>query len=288
MSTTPSHLELARSELGTTEKPGKAANPKVLQYYIDCGHVDDEGKPTVTDDAVSWCAAATGSWLKRCGYPIPPTATNLLARSYTNYGLKLDKPEVGCVGVWPRGASWQGHVGIIAEISADGKTVKLIGGNQGAKGQVSLATYKTADAITFRRPVKATVADLRKAGSKDIQMGDALQKASVGLSLLTGATAAVDAVVAPAETISTALDIKQAMEQAADHLALSERVLKGAVNVGTLVAAHPWIVAIVFTVGAMAILGWKIKQHRLERHAAGHDLSGQVQVAGPGPAADEG
>ena len=268
----PVWLELARAELGVTEGAGAKNNPVVLQYYADCGH------PEVKADSVSWCAAFTGAMLKRADYPIQPVDRNLLARSYCTYGVGLDKPEIGCIGVWPRGESWQGHVGIVSEILPDGR-VKLLGGNQGAKGQVSLATYKTADALAFRMPVKATVADLRKAGSTDIKLGDTLQKASVGLSLLTGAAAAVDTAVGTAETASAALDVKTAMEMAADHLALSERLLKGAINVGMLVAAHPWIVAIVFTTGAMALLGWKIKLHRLERHKAGHDLSGQVAMA---------
>lgn len=281
MSTTPLWLELARTELGLTEKPGKAANPKIVEFYAECGH------PGITSDEVSWCAAFVGAQLKRAGYPIPPVDRNLLARSYCSYGVKLDKPEVGCIGVWPRGASWQGHVGIVDEILPNG-SVRLLGGNQGAKGKVSYATYPVSTALAFRRPVEASIPALRAAGSKDIQLGDALQKASVMLPMLTGTVATINTLVAPAETVAPTLDVKQAMEQAADHLALTERVLKGAVNVGTLVAAHPWIVAIVFTAGAMALLGWRWKQHRVKRHAMGHDLSGQVQVAGSGPAAGEG
>ena len=269
MSTTPPWLELARNELGTAEVPGRAANSKIVSFYADAGH------PEVVSDEVSWCSAFCCAMVKRAGYPIPPVDTNLLARSWRTYGVKLDKPVPGCIGVWPRGAAWQGHVGIVSEVLPNG-TVKLLGGNQGKIGKVSYATYKTADAIAFRMPVKATVADLRAAGSTDIQLGDTLQKASVGLSLLTGAAAAADAVSGPAEAVSSALDIKEAMQQTAEHLALTEKVMKGAINVGTLVAAHPWIVAILFTCGTMAILGWRYKQHRLKRHAQGHVLSGQA------------
>lgn len=262
-------LELARTDLGERRWDGAKHNPKILEYYATCGH------PEVEADEVSFCAAGVGTWLTRAGYPIPPTSTNLLARSYITYGIGLDEPEIGCIGIWPRGAAWQGHVGIVAEILPGGAKVKLLGANQGAKHEVSYATYKTADALAFRRPVKATVADLRQAGSTDIQLGDRLQKASVAMSLITGAAATADTVVSPAEVAAPAVDL---MKDAVEHLDLTGKLIQGAANVANLVGKHPYIIGMAVAVIALALLGRQIKQHRVKRAQAGHDLSGQVST----------
>jgi uncharacterized protein (TIGR02594 family) len=272
MSTTPPPwLESARTLLGTTEGAGKANNPVVLQFYSDCGH------PEVKSDDVSWCAGFVGSMLKRNGLPIPPADVNLLARSYCSYGAALSKPEIGCIGVWPRGAAWQGHVGFVDSISDDGKTVTLLGGNQGKKGQVSRATYKVSDALAFRKPVAPTVAALRAAGSKDVQIGDSLQKASVGVTLVSGGVATANAIMAPAEP---ALDaISEALKDATAHMSVFEKFSMGAANVAKLAVGHPWVFGIALAAAALALLGWRIKQHRVQRAQSGAPLSAHTQGA---------
>jgi uncharacterized protein (TIGR02594 family) len=271
MSTTP-WLELARNELGTSEVSGKSANPKITQYYADAGH------PEVKSDEVSWCSAAACSWVKRSGYPIPPPNVSLLARSWCDHGTKLDAPVVGCIGIWPRGnVSWQGHVAVVEEILEDGKKVRVIGGNQGKGGAVTRATYPTATALAWRMPVKATVADLRKAGSQDIRLGDALQKASVAVTAVSGGVATASTMVSPAEP---ALDaISDALKNATEHMSIFEKFSMGAANVAKLAIAHPWIFGIGLAAAALALLGWRIKQHRVQRAQSGAPLSAHVNGA---------
>src|SRR5262245_58785342 len=96
-----------RASLGVRETKGSDSNPEIDAYFVDCGwQLSELGE----DSTVAWCAARMGSALKRCGYPIPPKANNLTARSYCTYGVACE-PDPGVIGVIPRGnSSWQGHV----------------------------------------------------------------------------------------------------------------------------------------------------------------------------------
>ena len=115
-------LETALQDLGHREIPGPEDNPVIVNYFADVG------RPEVKDDETAWCAAFVGSSLKRggCAY-LPRTLT---ARSYMDYGVPLEEPEVGalCIMWRVRPDSWQGHVAFVESFTA--KTVTLVGGNQ--------------------------------------------------------------------------------------------------------------------------------------------------------------
>jgi uncharacterized protein (TIGR02594 family) len=72
------------------------------------------------------------------------------AKSYLNYGVRLDKPKYGCIVVFTRGAS-SGHVGFYVGEGPLGM-MKILGGNQGDK--VCVENYTTMRVLGYRWPVK--------------------------------------------------------------------------------------------------------------------------------------
>lgn len=140
-------MDAARAEIGTRETVGPEANPDVVSYYAEAGH------PEVTDDETAWCAAYVGAMLARSGLP---STGSLAARSYLNYGRKIDQPEPGCIVVFWRGSptSWQGHVAFY--VRDDGaKHVRVLGGNQ--NNAVSEARYPKSQVLGYRMPVAPKV-----------------------------------------------------------------------------------------------------------------------------------
>jgi uncharacterized protein (TIGR02594 family) len=120
------------------EGPGTSDNPTVQAYYRDAGH------PEVKHDAVPWCAAFVGAMLKRAG--IKPSGS-LLARSYLQWGKKLDKPAVGAIIVLQRGGStFLGHVGFVVDPAAH----IMLGGNQ--SDRVSIQRYDPRKVLSYRWP----------------------------------------------------------------------------------------------------------------------------------------
>lgn len=137
-------MALARAAIGTKEVPGAASNPDVLRWYAEAG------VPQQSDE-VPWCAAFVGSMLKEAGYK---PSGSLMARSYLDWGQKLDKPRKGCIVVLKRGAPPSGHVAF-AE-SWTGATIRLLGGNQG--NSVSVASYSRASILGYFWPKEAIAA----------------------------------------------------------------------------------------------------------------------------------
>jgi uncharacterized protein (TIGR02594 family) len=141
-------LDAAKASVGIAEIRGKDNNPRILEMYAKVGH--DE----IVDEDVAWCAAFTGACLVDFNYAIPPKANNLMARSYLNYGTKLDKPKPGAIVVKARGKAPFGHVGIVEEVHDDG-TFTVIAGNSSNK--VKRETWKPSDPLAngIRWPIKA-------------------------------------------------------------------------------------------------------------------------------------
>lgn len=135
----PRWYELALAERGVTEAPGAANNPAVQAYYRDAGH------PEVKHDSVPWCAAFVGAMLARAG---ATPSGSLAARSYLNWGVKLDAPRRGCIAVLKRGTGWQGHVTFF-DREENGRLVCL-GGNQSDK--VCFAVYRKSLLLGLRWP----------------------------------------------------------------------------------------------------------------------------------------
>ena len=117
----PAWLAQAWAELGQREVGGRNDNPHILSYFRELGFSDIE------HDEVAWCAAFVGACLERSGLP---STRQLLARSYLDYGEKLDEPRVGAIAILSRGGdASQGHVGFCVGEARD--KIFLLGGNQG-------------------------------------------------------------------------------------------------------------------------------------------------------------
>lgn len=132
----PPWLSFARAQLSTHEVPGSGNSPSVLSYFADALH------PEVKQDAVPWCAAFVGAMLARAG--IKPSGS-LMARSYLDWGVPLDKPRLGCIVVFKRGSPPSGHVAFYT-----GGNVEVLGGNQG--DAVTTAKFRRDSVLGFRWP----------------------------------------------------------------------------------------------------------------------------------------
>lgn len=142
----PKWLSLARAEIGTLEKPGDGDNPKILQYAKDAGIAS-----IINHDSVPWCAAFVGAMLTRSGI-IPSGKAN--ARSYDEWGKRLNGPVLGCVVVLTRPPNtWQGHVGFC--LGAQDHLIQLLAGNQGDK--VSIASFNRNRVSSFRWPIDQVI-----------------------------------------------------------------------------------------------------------------------------------
>lgn len=108
---------------GITETRGNVDNPQILEMFKLCGH------GWVQDDETPWCAAFVGACLALSGYK---NTGKLNARSYLDFGRRLDTPVKGCIVVfWRQGKNSKfGHVAFF-EREEDEKIV-VFGGNQSA------------------------------------------------------------------------------------------------------------------------------------------------------------
>ena len=137
-------FDIARSYIGTTEGPGPADNPTIMEMYASVGH------DWVEHDSVAWCAAFVGHCLERAGIQ---STRKLTARSYLDWGVPIDVADAqqGDIGVIPRGSSnWQGHVFFIDRI--EGAWVWGLGGNQD-------------DAVNVKRFLVSKLLGVRRTGN---------------------------------------------------------------------------------------------------------------------------
>lgn len=145
--TTPSPpwFQWALGQLGVSEIPGPKDNPHVLAYR----KVAHMGGLAGSEEAVAWCSVFVCAAMESVGIRSPRQA---LARSWMHWGIPLDKPRGGCVVVLWRGSrsGSLGHVGLLRAVSADGRFVCLLGGNQG--NRVSMAWFPVERVLGYRWP----------------------------------------------------------------------------------------------------------------------------------------
>lgn len=105
------------------------------------------------DDETPWCAAFVGATLEKCGIKSTKSAA---ARSYQNWGVKIDKPIPGCIVVFWRGNpnGYSGHVGFVTGQTRAGHLV-VLGGNQG--DAVSEAAFSVDRVVSYRWPLGVPV-----------------------------------------------------------------------------------------------------------------------------------
>lgn len=99
----PGWVQVAFDELGVREYPGPTYNPRVVEYSATTNL-------EANDDETSWCSAFVNWCMLRAG----DAGTNgASARSWLNYGVPLNAPQLGSIVVLWRESpeSWKGHVG---------------------------------------------------------------------------------------------------------------------------------------------------------------------------------
>lgn len=133
--TKPKWYEIAEKEIGVREIYGNKDNPKIVEYH-------SVTKLKATDDETPWCSSFVSWCLEKSGVT---STKNAWARSYLTWGIKIDKPKLGCIVVFARGPS-SGHV---AFYHSETKThINVLGGNQG--NAVNISSYKKSDFLGYR------------------------------------------------------------------------------------------------------------------------------------------
>ncbi|MGY3931177.1 Uncharacterised protein [Aeromonas encheleia] len=132
-------IEEARKFLGLREIKG----PKHAQAILDMWKAIKRGG--IKDDETPWCAAFVGACLERVG--IQSTRFES-AKSYLDWGEKLDRPVLGCVVVFTRDGG--GHVGFVVGKSPSGNLL-VLGGNQG--DEVNIREFPLTRVTGYRWPL---------------------------------------------------------------------------------------------------------------------------------------
>ncbi len=133
-------LDEAWRLFGVHERRGRADHPDIMSLYRDVGH------PGIAHDETPWCAAFLGACLERAG---ERSTRSLMARSYSQWGVRLSKPRTGAVVVLSRGPDpVYGHVGFWLGETAS--KLFLLGGNQ--SDSISVTSFDKRRLIDVRWP----------------------------------------------------------------------------------------------------------------------------------------
>lgn len=130
--------EVARRELGVKELQGIADNPRIVEYHATT-------TLRATDDEVPWCSSFVNWCMFKAGYNGTRSAA---ARSWANWGVKIDKPVKGCVVVLTRKGG--GHVGFFD--GEDESNIVLLGGNQ--DDAVNVRRFRKSRLLCYVMPPK--------------------------------------------------------------------------------------------------------------------------------------
>jgi len=263
-------LTIAQGDMGLKEIKGRAHNPRIIEMFQQVGH------PEINNDETAWCAAAVGAWLIEAGFPVPPRASNLMAMSYEQYGVKADEFTPGAICVFYRTAKrerdWRRHVGIA--VSQTDKSIKVIGGNQ--SNSVSVRTFRKSDLVAMRLPVEMTVKALKAAGSQDMKIAGIIKQVAGAGAATASAGAVVGKTNTPpvkAEIALPALDLKSMT----DEMSTWQMFIEGAKALGDLVFAQPWLVIALAGGAGFYLLARLLEKQRIKRALAGHPLSSETE-----------
>lgn len=112
-------MKFANEQLGQKGIKGPGTNPEVGKFYAAVGLATNQ-------DDIAWCSAFANWCMKQAG--VKGTG-NALARSWMQWGKKLDTPRYGCVCVFSRGGDTvHGHVAFY--LADAGDKIEVLGGNQ--------------------------------------------------------------------------------------------------------------------------------------------------------------
>lgn len=134
-------IKIALQEIGVHSAPGSLNTPRVLQYFSDIG------QSWVHDDDTAWCSAFANWVAKQAKLPM---SNSLAARSWLTVGKKTTTPVMGDVVVFWRisKTSSYGHVAFF--IKQDQQGIWVLGGNQGAVGEVSIECIPAERLLSFQ------------------------------------------------------------------------------------------------------------------------------------------
>lgn len=178
-------LKIAFNELGTEEIKGDQHNPEVLKY------AKESGIKNINTDEIAWCSTFVNWVAQKAGLQHSGKAN---ARSWLNVGTKVNTPEPGDVVVFWRESpqSWKGHVGIFIGMSANGKRIYCLGGNQG--NRVSVSAYAKKYLLSYQRlrNVQQTILpeatlQIGSRGKKVVALQDALKLLDINVGTSDGA-----------------------------------------------------------------------------------------------------
>jgi uncharacterized protein (TIGR02594 family) len=133
-------IPIALAELGVKEYPGDRDNPRIVEYLKST----NLGAPYNSNDETYWCSAFVNWCIERSGYEGTDSAW---ARSWLNWGQKVETPRRGCVVVFSREAN-SGHVAFyVGETPTE---IQVLGGNQ--SDEVNTSNYPKSRVLGYRLP----------------------------------------------------------------------------------------------------------------------------------------
>lgn len=131
----------------------------IVTAYSYYGYTENDNRAQLKEltgvDPVQteWCAAFVNAVLHKEGKEGSESVSKypLTARSFLKWGEEVKEPKTGDIVVFPRGDSWQGHVGFYVRtvILSGVETYVILGGNQ--DNSVSLEYYPASKALSIRR-----------------------------------------------------------------------------------------------------------------------------------------
>lgn len=132
-------MNVAWNELRVAEYPGKAVNPRIIEYHA-------KTSLGAKDDATAWCS----SFVNWCMGQVGIDGTNSAwARNWLNWGLALTVPQYGCLVLVERnGPGGDSHV--FFYLDQDDEFFYGLGGNQ--KDQVCVQLHPKKLLLGFRWP----------------------------------------------------------------------------------------------------------------------------------------
>ncbi|PUA28431.1 MAG: hypothetical protein B0W54_18455 [Cellvibrio sp. 79] len=128
----PLWLKIAYREEGVTEVGGSEHNPRILEYHASTRL----NKIKAAKDETAWCSSFVNWCIEKAGLEGTNSAWAL---DWDNWGIKLQKPTLGCVVVFSRTGVTNsgGHVGFY--IDEGPSTIEVFGGNQ--RNSVNTSNY---------------------------------------------------------------------------------------------------------------------------------------------------
>jgi len=135
-------MNTAQSLIGTREAPGRADNPRIIQWAIMTGLND-----TYTADSIPWCGLFVAFVMDMNG--IRHVDKPLWALNWNKFGTKLNEPAIGAIMVFRRNGG--GHVGFY--VGEDKYNYHILGGNQA--DMVSITKVAKDRCVGYRWPTQA-------------------------------------------------------------------------------------------------------------------------------------